>query len=198
MAASMEIMERTTRRFRRPEFGISSVTVDGRKVAVEEIVILTKPFCRLLHFREAERQRPLKPQPKLLMVAPMSGHFATLLRGTVEALLPHAEVYVTDWIDAREVPLSEGSFDLDDYIDYLLEMLALLGPKTHVMAVCQPSVPVLAAVALMSKRKDANLPQSMILMGGPIDTRINPPAVNRYAMERGVAWFRRNAIVSVP
>jgi len=198
MAASMEIMERTTRRFRRPEFGITSVTMNGRKIAVTETVILTKPFCRLLHFRKAEGQRPLKPQPKLLMVAPMSGHFATLLRGTVEALLPHAEVYVTDWIDAREVPLSEGSFDLDDYIDYLLEMLALLGPKTHVMAVCQPSVPVLAAVALMSKRKDANLPQSMILMGGPIDTRINPTAVNRYAMERGVEWFRRNAIVSVP
>jgi poly(3-hydroxybutyrate) depolymerase len=198
MAASMEIMERTTRRFRRPEFGIASVTINGKKIAVTETVILTKPFCRLLHFRRAEGQRPLRPQPKLLMVAPMSGHFATLLRGTVEALLPYAEVYVTDWIDAREVPLSEGSFDLDDYIDYLLEMLALLGPKTHVMAVCQPSVPVLAAVALMSKRKDANLPQSMILMGGPIDTRINPTAVNRYAMERGVEWFRRNATVSVP
>ena len=128
----------------------------------------------------------------------MSGHFATLLRGTVEALLPHAEVYVTDWIDAREVPLSQGHFDLDDYIDYLFEMLALLGPGTHVMAVCQPSVPVLAAVSLMSERKDVNLPQSMILMGGPIDTRINPTAVNLYAMERGVDWFRRNAIVPVP
>jgi poly(3-hydroxybutyrate) depolymerase len=198
MAASMEIMERTTRRFRRPEFGITSVTVNGRKVAVRETVVLAKPFCRLLHFGKIEGKRPLKPQPKLLIVAPMSGHFATLLRGTVEALLPHAEVYVTDWIDAREVPLSQGHFDLDDYIDYLFEMLALLGPSTHVMAVCQPSVPVLAAVALMSERKDINLPRSMILMGGPIDTRINPTAVNLYAMERGVDWFRRNAIVPVP
>jgi poly(3-hydroxybutyrate) depolymerase len=198
MAASMEIMERTTRRFRRPEFGITGVAVNGRKVTVKETVILTKPFCRLLHFRKSQGKRPLDPQPKLLIVAPMSGHFATLLRGTVEAMLPYAEVYVTDWIDAREVPLSEGHFDLDDYIDYLFAMLALLGPGTHVMAVCQPSVPVLAAVALMSERKDINLPQSMILMGGPIDTRINPTAVNLYAMERGVDWFRRNAVVSVP
>jgi poly(3-hydroxybutyrate) depolymerase len=198
MAASMEIMERTTRRFRRPEFGITSVTVDGRKFAVRETTVLTKPFCRLLHFHKIEGKRPLEPQPKLLIVAPMSGHFATLLRGTVQALLPHAEVYVTDWIDAREVSLSEGRFDLDDYIDYLFEMLALLGPRTHVMAVCQPSVPVLAAVALMSERKDVNLPLSMILMGGPIDTRSNPTAVNLYAMERGVDWFRRNAITAVP
>jgi poly(3-hydroxybutyrate) depolymerase len=194
----MEIMERTTRRFRRPEFGISSTILGGKKVAVAEIVVLTKPFCRLLHFRKETTRLPRKGLPKLLMVAPMSGHFATLLRGTVEALLPHADVYVTDWIDAREVPVSEGKFDLDDYIDYLFEMLALIGPETHVMAVCQPSVPVLAAVALMSARKDRNLPQSMILMGGPIDTRINPTAVNRYAVERGVEWFRRNAIVPVP
>jgi poly(3-hydroxybutyrate) depolymerase len=128
----------------------------------------------------------------------MSGHFATLLRGTVEAMLPHADVYVTDWIDARDVPVAEGSFDLDDYIDYLFDMLALLGPDAHVMAVCQPSVPVLAGVALLSQRKDPNLPRSMILMGGPIDTRRNPTAVNKYAEERGIDWFRRNAIVKVP
>jgi poly(3-hydroxybutyrate) depolymerase len=196
MAASMEIMERTTRRFRRPEFGITSISKGNRKFKITETAILTKPFCRLLHFKK--EASPATPLPKLLMVAPMSGHFATLLRGTVEAMLPYADVYVTDWIDAREVPASSGKFDLDDYIDYLFEMLAVLGPDTHVMAVCQPSVPVLAAVALMSERQDPNLPQSMILMGGPIDTRRNPTIVNQYAIERGVEWFRRNAIVHVP
>jgi poly(3-hydroxybutyrate) depolymerase len=196
MAASMEIMERTTRRFRRPEFGITSISKGNRTVKITETAILTKPFCRLLHFKK--ESSPATPLPKLLMVAPMSGHFATLLRGTVEAMLPYADVYVTDWIDAREVPVAQGQFDLNDYIDYLFEMLAVLGPGTHVMAVCQPSVPVLATVALMSERGDPNLPQSMILMGGPIDTRRNPTIVNQYAVERGVDWFRRNAIVQVP
>jgi poly(3-hydroxybutyrate) depolymerase len=198
MAASMEIFERTTRRFRRSEFGISVMKWGKDLVPITETALMTKPFCRLIHFRKSWAPGKERVQPKLLMVAPMSGHFATLLRGTVEALLPYADVYVTDWIDAREVPLAQGLFDLDDYIDYLFEMLAILGPHAHVMAVCQPSVPVLAAVALMSERKDANLPQSMILMGGPIDTRRNPTVVNSYAMERGVDWFRRNAIVQVP
>jgi poly(3-hydroxybutyrate) depolymerase len=196
IAASMEIVERTTRRFRRPEFGISQITWDRQKIAISEKVVMAKPFCRLLRFEKAGRN--FTHLPKLLMVAPMSGHFATLLRGTVEAMLPYADVYVTDWIDAREVPISQGAFTLDDYVDCLFEMLALLGPQTHVMAVCQPSVPVLATVALMSERNDANLPKSMILMGGPIDTRRNPTAVNRYAIERGIDWFRRNAIVTVP
>jgi poly(3-hydroxybutyrate) depolymerase len=195
MAASMEIVERTTRRFRRPEFGISEMKRGKEKVGISEVVLWSKPFCRLLHFKKEPAETA---QPKLLIVAPMSGHFATLLRGTVEAMLPHADVYVTDWIDAREVPANQGLFDLDDYIDYLFEMLAQLGPSTHVMAVCQPSVPVLAAVALMAERNDPNLPLSMVLMGGPIDTRKNPTAVNRYAGERGVNWFRRNAIVQVP
>jgi poly(3-hydroxybutyrate) depolymerase len=197
MAASMEIMERTTRRFRRPEFGISEVKIVNRKVAIVEETIWNQAFCRLLHFKKAISSQD-KPLPKLLIVAPMSGHFATLLRGTVAAMLPFADVYVTDWIDAREVPLAQGKFDLGDYIDYLFAMLGVLGPDTHVMAVCQPSVPVLAAVSLMSARRDSNLPKSMILMGGPIDTRRNPTVVNRYAEERGVDWFRRNAIVEVP
>ncbi len=197
MAASMEIMERTTRRFRRPEFGITEAKIGNRKVAITETAIWSKAFCRLLHFKKSSSANG-KTLPKLLMVAPMSGHFATLLRGTVEAMLPFADVYVTDWIDAREVPAAQGQFDLDDYIDYLFEMLAVLGPETHVMGVCQPSVPVLAAVALMSARKDPNLPQSMILMGGPIDTRRNPTVVNHYAVERGVDWFRGNSIVEVP
>jgi len=128
----------------------------------------------------------------------MSGHYATLLRGTVEAMLPRCDVYITDWVNASMVPTAAGSFDLDDYIDYLIDMLHALGPDTHVMAVCQPSVPVLAAVALMEEEQDAFAPRSMTLMGGPIDTRVNPTAVNRLAMERGTEWFRHNAIMRVP
>jgi poly(3-hydroxybutyrate) depolymerase len=128
----------------------------------------------------------------------MSGHYATLLRGTVEAMLPGHDVYITDWADARMVPLAEGRFDLDDYIDYLISMMHMLGPGAHLMAVCQPSVPVLAAAALMEARGDPNLPASMVLMGGPIDTRINPTAVNKLAEERGIEWFRDNVIMTVP
>jgi poly(3-hydroxybutyrate) depolymerase len=135
---------------------------------------------------------------RVLIVAPMSGHYATLLRGTVEAMVAHADIYITDWIDARQVPLSSGLFDLDDYIDYVVEMLGHIGPGAHVMAVCQPSVPVLAAVAVMSQRGDPAVPASMTLMGGPIDTRRNPTVVNQLAVERGIDWFKRNVIVRVP
>ena len=132
------------------------------------------------------------------MVAPMSGHYATLLRGTVEAFLPGHQVYITDWADARMVPLVEGRFDLDDYIEYLISMFRALGPDLHVMAVCQPSVPVMAAIALMEAENDPMTPRSMVLMGGPIDTRRSPTAVNQVAEQRGVEWFRRNCIVKVP
>ncbi len=128
----------------------------------------------------------------------MSGHYATLLRGTVEALLPHSDVYITDWIDARMVPLSEGTFDLDDYIDYVIQMLHFLGPDAHVIGVCQPAVPVLAAVALMEAAEDPLAPSTMTLMGGPIDTRINPTAVNELAKERPIEWFRDNVVMPVP
>jgi poly(3-hydroxybutyrate) depolymerase len=141
---------------------------------------------------------PRRPQPKVLIVAPMSGHYATLLRGTVEAFLPNHDVYVTDWVDARMVPLAAGHFDLDDYVDYVIDMLHWLGGDTHVVAVCQPSVPVLVATALMEAGNDANAPRSMVLMGGPIDTRRNPTAVNILAEERGTEWFRRNVITTVP
>ena len=166
-------------------------------MAVTEKIVWTRPFCNLIHF---ERALPAgrRPDRKLLIVAPMSGHYATLLRGTVEAMLPHADVYITDWADARMVPLTEGNFDLDDYIDYLIDMLHALGPDTHVMAVCQPSVPVLAAVALMEARGDRFAPATMTLMGGPIDTRRNPTAVNLLAEERGIDWFRDNVIMQVP
>ncbi len=197
VAAAAELFERTTRRYGKPEFGLKETVVDRQAVGVSEEVVWRKPFCSLLHFRrDLPEDRPA--DPKLLMVAPLSGHYATLLRGTVEAMLPNHDIYVTDWTDARMVPLSQGRFDLDDYIDYVIDMLHQLGPGTHVMAVCQPSVPVLAAVALMSEDGDPNLPPSMILMGGPIDTRLAPTEVNKLAETRGTDWFRRNAIMTVP
>jgi poly(3-hydroxybutyrate) depolymerase len=195
-AASLELFERTTRRYGKPEFGITDTILGDDLVAVEEVVSLSKPFCQLLNFHKLWEGK--RKQHKLLIVAPMSGHYATLLRGTVEAMLPHYDVYITDWIDARSVPLLEGTFDLDDYVDYVTEFLRHLGPDTSVMAVCQPSVPVMAAVALMNAAKDPSAPKTMILMGGPIDTRRNPTAVNRLAEEKGVDWFRNNVIMKVP
>jgi poly(3-hydroxybutyrate) depolymerase len=197
VAASAEMFERTTRRYGKPSFDLPTTSFEGKEVAVTERILWKKPFCQLLHF---ERNLPLSaPQaPRVLIVAPMSGHYATLLRGTVEAFLPTHDVYITDWIDARSVPLSEGKFDLDDYISYLIEMFEFLGPETHVMAVCQPSVPVAAAVAIMEADNNPSVPASMTLMGGPIDTRKSPTAVNKLAEERGIEWFRRNCLVKVP
>ncbi len=197
MAAGAELFERTTRRYGKPAFGLEETKVDFKPVPVVERVIWSKPFCDLIHFdRAVDPQR--RPDPKILMIAPMSGHYATLLRGTVETFLPTHEVYITDWTDAREVPLIEGSFDLDDYIDYVIHMCHLLGPDVHLMAVCQPAVPVLAAVALMEARGDPSTPRSMTLMGGPIDTRRSPTSVNLVAQERGTEWFRSHCIVKVP
>ncbi len=197
VAAMAELFERTTRRYGKPEFGLHETVVDWKHVPVQEKIVWSRPFCNLIHF---ERAVPAgrRPDPKLLIVAPMSGHYATLLRGTVEAMLPYAEVHITDWVDARTVPLSDGRFDLDDYIDYVVDMLHALGPDTHVMAVCQPSVPVLAAVALMEARGDACAPSTMTLMGGPIDTRRNPTAVNLLAEEKDIGWFRDNAVMQAP
>ncbi len=192
-AASLEMFERGTRRYGKPRFGIRETVVGDEIVAVAENEILKKPFGNLLHFRK----NTASPH-KLLIVAPMSGHYATLLRGTVEAMLPHYDTYITDWNDARAVPVTKGSFDLDDYIDYVTEMLQFLGPGTSVMAVCQPSVPVLAAVALMNAAKDPAAPRAMVLMGGPIDTRRNPTAVNKLAEQKGADWFRSNVIMQVP
>jgi poly(3-hydroxybutyrate) depolymerase len=196
LTATCELWERTTRHYEKPTFGLSSTVVGGEPVRASEEVVWARPFCRLLHFRK-EWHQP-QPEPRLLIIAPMSGHYATLLRGTVEAMLPRCDVYISDWVDASMVPTAAGSFDLDDYIDYVIDMLQVLGPDTHVMAVCQPSVPVLAAVALMEEDQDAFAPRSMILMSGPIDTRVNPTAVNRLATERGTDWFQRNAIMRVP
>jgi poly(3-hydroxybutyrate) depolymerase len=197
VSAACELFERTTRRYGKPVFGLDWTTVEGRRTPVTERVVWERPFCQVVAFDRALSVAP-RPQPKLLMVAPMSGHYATLLRGTVETFLPTHQVMITDWVDARLVPMAAGSFDLDDYIDYLISMFRALGPDLHVMAVCQPSVPVMAAIARMEAESDPFTPRSMILMGGPIDTRRSPTAVNQVAQERGVDWFRRNCIVKVP
>lgn len=197
--AMLEMLERATRRFGKPSFGIAETEVQGATVRIEEQAMLQKPFCNLLHFRKIWTDGvAFKPQEKVLLVAPMSGHYATLLRNTVEALLPLYDVYITDWIDARNVPVAQGKFDLEDYTDYVIEMIELLGPGTTVIAVCQPSVPVMAAVSLMNANKDPAAPKAMILMGGPIDTRRNPTAVNKLAEQKGVDWFRKNVIMRVP
>lgn len=200
MAAGSELLERITKRYAKPVFGILHTMVDGKKVRIREKIIDEKPFCNLLHFekRIGRRKADKLNQPKLLIVAPVSGHHATLLRGTVRDLLPHADIYITDWLDARDVPLTEGGFDLHDYIDYIISHFKILGSDTHVMAVCQPSVPVLAAVAIMNARNDKNTPKSMTLIGGPIDTRESPTEVNKLAEEKPLSWFKDNAITTVP
>ena len=198
VAASAEVFERATRRYAKPEWMIDSTLVAGERVPVRISSVWERPFCHLLHFERLFETMPRRPQPKLVIVAPMSGHYATLLRGTVEAFLPNHDVYVTDWVDARMVPVSEGRFDLDDYIDYLISIFHRLAGNCHVVAVCQPAVPVLAAVARMEADGDPYAPLSMTLMGGPIDTRINPTAVNARAEERGIGWFRSHVITKVP
>src|SRR5262245_42812876 len=198
MPAAAAVFERSTRRYTRPEWEIDSTTVGGERVPVHISTVWERPFCRLVRFERSIGHMPHRPQPRLLIVAPMSGHYATLLRGTVEAFLANHDVYVTDWADARMVPLNLGTFDLDDYIDYVVSMLHFLGGDTHVIAVCQPSVPVMAAVAAMEAEGDPNVPHSMVLMGGPIDTRVNPTAVNKLAETRGTDWFRRHVITTVP
>jgi poly(3-hydroxybutyrate) depolymerase len=198
MAAAAEVFERSIRRYGRPEWGIHTTLVGGERVPVHVNAVWERPFCRLMHLERVLEHAPLRPQPRLLVVAPLSGHYATLLRGTVEAFLPNHDVYITDWADARTVPITEGRFDLDDYIDYVISILHFLGGDVHVIAVCQPSVPVIAAVARMEAVDDPYVPRSMVLMGGPIDTRVNPTGVNALAETRGVEWFRRNVITKVP
>jgi poly(3-hydroxybutyrate) depolymerase len=198
VAAALELFERSTRRYSKPEWNIDSTVIGGERVPVHISAVWERPFCRLLHFERAFEHPPRRPQPRVLIVAPMSGHFPTLLRGTVEGFLSNHDVYLTEWVDARMVPLAEGSFDLDDYIDYLISMMHLLRGDVHVVAVCQPSVPVLAAVARMEAEGDPHVPHSMVLMGGPIDTRVNPTVVNTLAERRGIQWFRRNVITKVP
>lgn len=194
LGAGAEMVERLTRKFGKPEFGLTETTIDGKKVEVVEKIVVEKPFCRLLNFQRKTKRN----DPKILLVAPMSGHYATLLRGTVEALLPHHNVYITDWIDARQVPLADEMFNLDTFINYLRQFMSLLGPDTHVIAVCQPTVPVLAAISLMATDKDPNQPLSMTLMGGPVDSRISKTQVTELAETRPLKWFEKGVIYDVP
>jgi poly(3-hydroxybutyrate) depolymerase len=198
VAAAMELFERSTRRYGRPEWGIEETVVGGEHVPVHIHSVWERPFCRVLHFERIFKHPPRRPQPKVLLVAPMSGHYATLLRGTVEAFLPNHDVYITDWRNARSVPVAEGRFDLDDYIDYVISIMHMMEGDVHVVAVCQPSVPVLAAVALMEADNDPYVPHSMTLMGGPIDTRVKSTAVNKLAESKGIDWFRGHVITKVP
>jgi poly(3-hydroxybutyrate) depolymerase len=198
-SAALDVFSHAAAPRGKPEFGLASTLIDGRHVAVSEHIVDRKPFGQLKRF---VRHGAAPDDPKLLIVAPMSGHYATLLRGTVERMLPNHDVYITDWRDAKMAPMSAGSFDLDDYIDYLVDWLSAItppgSPRAHVLAVCQPSVPVYAAVALMSAAKHPALPCTLTMMGGPIDTRQAPTAVNTLAMQRPFAWFEQNVIAAVP
>jgi poly(3-hydroxybutyrate) depolymerase len=178
----------------KPEFSIDHVTIGRKQVGVHEEVVLRKPFGDLLHFK----REGIEGSPRLLIVAPMSGHFATLLRGTVARMLPGHDVFITDWADAKTVPLEEGRFDLDDYVDYLIEFLEHIGPGAHMLAVCQPSVPAYAAAAIMSAGNHHARPKTLTMMGGPIDTREAPTAVNGVATDRPHNWFQRNVIATIP
>jgi poly(3-hydroxybutyrate) depolymerase len=194
VAAGSELLARVARRYEKPEFGLGHTVIDGEAVAVSEEIVSEKPFCRLLRFKRATTWN----HPKVLLVAPLSGHHATLLRDTVRALLPDHDVYITDWLDARLVPLAEGYFHFADYVAYMQEFIRLLGPDVHLISVCQPTVPVLAAISLMADEGDPAQPRSMTLMGGPIDTRRAPTEVNRYAKTRSLRWFDTHVVTRVP
>ncbi|MDT0576893.1 polyhydroxyalkanoate depolymerase [Croceicoccus sp. F390] len=194
-ASALKVFSYSAQHHGKPAFGIDEICVDGVAHAVDESTVLEKPFGNLKRFAHAGLPTNA---PKVLIVAPMSGHYATLLRGTLERLMEHAEVYITDWADAKMVPMSEGAFDLDDYIDYVIAFLEHIGPGAHVMAVCQPSVPAFAATALMAAQNNACRPATLTMMGGPIDTRKGVTEVNEMAMRRPLAWFRQNLIATVP
>jgi len=202
--AACDLFEAMTRRYTKPIWGLNETWLGEQPITVKPRVVWQKPFCRLLHFeRSFADLTGIHGEggwchPRVLLVAPLSGHYATLLRRTVDAFLPDHEVYVTDWSDAREVPVSQGRFDLNDYIDYILAMLEFLGAETHIISVCQPGPPVLAAISYMSELKHASLPASMTFMGSPIDTRLSPTIPNRVAMERSFDWFKDNMIYTVP
>lgn len=197
MAAGYELMTRIGKEYQKPAWNLPTTEIKGKSVRVIEGVAMDKPFCRLLHFQRDVRHAG-RDDPKVLLVAPLSGHHATLLRDTVRALLPAHDVYVTDWVDARMVPLSAGPFHLNDYVRYVQDFIRHLGPDVHVISVCQPTVPVLAAVSLMASANDPCQPRSMVMMGGPIDPRQSPTQVNRLATTKPYAWFENQVIHPVP
>ena len=201
VSAGLDLMHRLAKEYEKPEFGINSVKVRGIDVAVQEQVAVEKPFCRLLRFKRFTDDLPLlstmKEQPTVLVVAPLSGHHSTLLRETVRALLVDHKVFITDWTDARMVPVEAGPFHLDNYVAYVQEFIRHIGPEVNVISVCQPTVPVLAAVALMASRGEFT-PRTLTMMGGPIDARKSPTAVNNLAMNKSYEWFENNVIYRVP
>jgi poly(3-hydroxybutyrate) depolymerase len=194
MAAGAEVILRVTHRYEKPAFDLTQIEIDGKQVAVTEEVVLGKPFCNLVHFKRATKRN----DPVVLLVAPLSGHYATLLRDCVKTFLPEHEVYITDWMDARMVPYADGPFRFDDYVHYVQEFIQFLGPNFNVISVCQPTVPVLAAVSLLAQDNDPCLPKTMIMMGGPIDTRRNPTLVNNFALKHPLHWFEARVIDRVP
>jgi poly(3-hydroxybutyrate) depolymerase len=201
VSAALEMFINATRRYGKPEWEIDSTIVDGETAPVDIVTAFERPFCNLLHFRREGQAARRRKDPAVLVVAPLSGHYATLLRGTVRSMLQEHDVYVTDWVDARDVPLTEGSFDLDDYADYIVEMCAFLaerGERPAVLAVCQPGIPSMAAATLMAMDKHPARPSSLTLMGSPIDTARNPKQPNEFARKHALSWFERNVVVRVP
>lgn len=199
ISATSQVISRSVAVFDRPQFGLSETVRGGEVLTVVENKTMIKPFCTLLHFQRYSKGIPVSyKDPKVLICAPLSGHFATLLRDTVRAMLPYHEVYITDWQNARNVSLKEGSFGFQTYMDYLLDFIRYLGKGLHVIAVCQPSVPVLSAVSMLAEYNEPCQPRTMTLMGGPIDTRINPGPVNRFSEEHSMLWYKNNLITKVP
>jgi len=194
LTAAYELISRAGLTHERPAFGIDQVTVGNREVAVTEEPAHVTPFATLLHFKKDIEQA----QPRVLVIAPLSGHFATLLRSTVRTMLPEHDVYITDWHNVRDVPVEDGTFGFDDYVAHLIEFLDVLGPGTHLIAVCQPCVAALIAAAVMAQNGNPNQPRSMTLMAGPIDTRVHPTKVNVLAQSKPIAWFEKNLIATVP
>ena len=201
VSAGFDLLHRLAKEYEKPEFRITSATVGGVEIAVQQQVAVTKDFCRLLRFKrftdDAQALERMKAQPTVLVVAPLSGHHSTLLRDTVKALLHDHKVYITDWTDARMVPAAAGPFHLDDYVEYVQEFIRHIGADVHVISVCQPTVPVLAAVSLMASRGEQT-PRTLTMMGGPIDARRSPTAVNNLAMNKSYGWFESNVIFRVP
>jgi len=202
-AAAFDVMEHAMRRYPKPEWGIEETILGGVNIPITVETVETKPFCSLIRFvREEKALQQAKgsktPDPRVLIIAPMSGHYATLLRGTVEAMLPEHDVYITDWADARNVPVAAGRFDLNDYIDYLIDFMRMIGPGAHAIAVCQPGPALLAAASVMAENGDPRRPASITIMGSPIDTRRSPTTPNLLAQERKFSWFEQNMIYTVP
>jgi poly(3-hydroxybutyrate) depolymerase len=202
LAASYELLHRLGKDYKKPEFGIRSVNAHGKEVVVQELTTIAKPFCNLVRFKrfsdDVEVISKMKQDPVVLIVAPLSGHHSTLLRDTVRTMLQDHKVYITDWIDARMVPNDQGVFGLDDYVHYVEDFVRHIGAENlHVISVCQPTVPVLGAISLMASRGEST-PRSLVMMGGPIDARKSPTAVNSLAMSKSIEWFEANTIYNVP